>query len=102
MFSLQLLQGPRPAVVNSTAVTSSSSQMVSQPTPMSLKGVTSGYQSSVEHNACHIKSVFMPGSSPYDLPSISTGDGGDQTESHPLIGDSMDNVGDKQVLLEVK
>lgn len=71
--------------------------MVSQPTPVSLKGVTSGYPSSVEHTADHMKSVFMPGSSPYDLPAINTADGGDQTQSHPLIGGSMDDVGDKQV-----
>ncbi|KAL6128723.1 hypothetical protein ACLB2K_072078 [Fragaria x ananassa] len=91
-------QGPRPAGVNSAAVTSSSSQMVSQPTPVSLKGVTSGYPSSVEHTADHMKSVFMPGSSPYDLPAINTAYGGDQTQSHPLIGGSMDDVGDKQIV----
>ncbi|KAH0970619.1 hypothetical protein GBA52_022775 [Prunus armeniaca] len=44
--------GPRPAGVNSAAV---SSQMVSPQTPASLKGVTSGYRSSGELNACNMK-----------------------------------------------
>lgn len=102
MLSIPLLQGPRPASVNSAAV---SSQMVSPQTPASLKGVTSGYRSSGELNACNMKGVFIPSSSPYDLPSSArsqnssiVGDGGGQTDSHPLIGGSMDNVGDKQVL----
>ncbi|XP_021800272.1 beta-amylase 7-like isoform X3 [Prunus avium] len=95
-------QGPRPAGVNSAAV---SSQMVSPQTPASLKGVTSAYRSSGELNACNMKGVFIPSSSPYDLPSSArsqnssiVGDGGGQTDSHPLIGGSMDNVGDKQIV----
>ncbi|XP_034205624.1 beta-amylase 2, chloroplastic-like isoform X2 [Prunus dulcis] len=102
MLSIPLLQGPRPAGVNSAAV---SSQMVSPQTPASLKGVTSGYRSSGELNACNMKGVFIPSSSPYDLPSSArsqnssiVGDGGGQTDSHPLIGGSMDNVGDKQIV----
>ena len=102
---IELLQGPRLAGVNSAAVTSSSSQMVSPRTPASLKGVTSGYQSPGELNASNTKGVYLPSLSPYDLPSSArsqgssiVGDGAGQTESHPLIGGSMDNVGNKQVL----
>lgn len=87
-------------------VTSSSSHMVSQQSPpASLRGVTSGYQSSVEYNAGRMKSIYMPGSSPYDLSSSVrsqtsplVGDGVEHTESHPLVGSSMNTVGDKQVL----
>lgn len=106
MFSLQLWQGQRPAGATSAVVTSSSSHMVSQQSPpASLRGVTSGYQSSVEYNAGRMKSIYMPGSSTYDLSSsVRTqtsplvGDGGEHTESHPFVGSSMNTVGDKQVL----
>ncbi|CAN6711026.1 unnamed protein product [Malus baccata var. baccata] len=98
-------QGPRLAGVNSAAVTSSSSQIVSPRTPACLKGVTSGYQSPGELNASNTKGVYLPSLSPYDLPSSArsqgssiVGDGAGQTESHPLIGGSMDNVGNKQIV----
>lgn len=89
----------------SAVVTPSSSHMVSQQTPAaSLRGVTSGYQSSGEYNASSMKGVYMPNSSPYDLSSSTrsqtppmVGDGGEH-ESHPLIGGSMNTVDDKQVL----
>lgn len=90
----------------SAVMTPSSSHMVSQQTPAaSLRGVTSGYQSSGEYNASSMKGVYMPNSSPYDLSSSTrsqtppmVGDGGEQIESHPLIGGSMNTVDDKQVL----
>ncbi|CAN6568119.1 unnamed protein product [Malus baccata var. baccata] len=99
------LRGPRLAGVNSAAVTSSSSQIVSPRTPASLKGVTAGFQSPGELNACNTKGVYLPSLSTYDLPSSArsqgssiVGDGAGQTESHPLIGGSMDNVGNKQIV----
>lgn len=106
MFSLQLLQGTRPAAVNSAVVTSSSSHMVPQQTPTaSVRGVNSDYRNSVEYNACRMKGVYVPNASAYDL-STSTrsqtssmvGDGGEQTEIHPLISGSIDTVDDKQVV----
>ncbi|RVX09987.1 Beta-amylase 7 [Vitis vinifera] len=98
---------PRPAGGTSTAVvTSSSSHLVQQQTPpTSLRGVSSGYRSSVEYNASRMKGVFVPASSPYDVsPSsrshsaVVMGDRGGQAENHPLIGGSMDAVDDKQVV----
>lgn len=100
-------QVPRPAGGTSTAVvTSSSSHLVQQQTPpTSLRGVSSGYRSSVEYNASRMKGVFVPASSPYDVsPSsrshsaVVMGDRGGQAENHPLIGGSMDAVDDKQVV----
>lgn len=87
-------------------VTSSSSHMVSQQTPpTSLRGVSSGYRSSVEYNTCQMKGVFMPTPSPYDLspiaqsqPSALVEDGGEQTENQSQIGGSMNAVSDKQVI----
>jgi beta-amylase len=99
-------QGSRPAGGTSAAVTSSSSHLVSQQTPpASLRGVSPGYQTSVEYSTCSMKGVFMPNPSPYDL-SASTqpqipavvGEGGEQTESNLHIGGSMDIINDKQVL----
>lgn len=107
-FSLLPFQVPRPAGGTSTAVvTSSSSHLVQQQTPpTSLRGVSSGYRSSVEYNASRMKGVFVPASSPYDVsPSsrshsaVVMGDRGGQAENHPLIGGSMDAVDDKQVKL---
>ncbi|EOX95971.1 hypothetical protein QUC31_005312 [Theobroma cacao] len=99
-------QGSRPAAGTSAGMTSSSSQMVSQPTPpTSLRGVSSGYRTSVDYNACRMKGVFMPTPSPYDLSSSArsqssgmVGDGGEQTESLPLIAGSMEAVNNKQVI----
>ena len=81
--------------------------MVSQQTPpTSLQGVFSGYHTSAEFNACRMKGVFMPtpSPSPYDLSSSArsqsssmVGDGGEQTESLPLVADSMEVINDKQV-----
>ena len=103
-LSIELLQGARLAGVNSAPVTSSS-QMVSPHTPACLKGGTSSYQSPGELNACNTKGVYLPSLSPYELPSSArsqssslVGEGACQTESHPLVGGSMDNIGDKQVL----
>lgn len=76
-----------------------------QTTPTSLKGATSGYRSSIEYNAGRLKGVFMPAPTPYDLTSGSQsqsssmmGSEEEQRDSHPLIGCSMDNVDEKQVL----
>ena len=107
-FSLPPFQVSRPAGGTSTAVvTSSSPHLVQQQTPpTSLRGVSSGYRSSVEYNATPMKGVFVPASSPYDVsPSprshsaVVVQDRGGQAENHPLIGGSMDTVDDKQVEL---
>ena len=86
--------------------TSSSSQMVQQQTPpASLRAVATGYQSSLEFNESRMRGVYMPSSSPYDISTIAqsqtstmAGDGGEQTESHPLIGGSINAIDDKQVV----
>ncbi|XWS32187.1 hypothetical protein CRYUN_Cryun23aG0139100 [Craigia yunnanensis] len=99
-------QGSRPAGGTSAGMTSSSSQMVSQQAPpTSLPGASSGYCTSAEYNACHMKGVFMPTPSPYDLSSSArsqssgmVGDGGEQTESLPLIAGSMEVINDKQII----
>ncbi|KAL9348324.1 hypothetical protein Peur_059690 [Populus x canadensis] len=99
-------QGSRPAGGTSAAVTSSSSHLVSQPTPPgSLRGVSPGHRTSVEYNSCRMKGVFIPNPSPYDL-SASTqsqtpgmvGEGREQTESDPRVGGSMDTINDKQIV----
>lgn len=86
-------------------VTSSSSHMVSQQTPStSLRGVSSGYRSSVEYNTCQMKGVFMPTPSPYDLSPIAQSqpslveDGREQTEIQSHVGGPVDAVSDKQVI----
>ncbi|XP_028770299.1 beta-amylase 7 [Neltuma alba] len=99
-------QGQRPAGGTSTVVTSSASHMASQQTtPTSLKGATSGCRSSSEYNASRLKGVFMPAPTPYDLTSGSQsqsssmmGSGEEQRDNHPLIGCSMDNVDEKQIV----
>ncbi|XP_052874371.1 beta-amylase 7 isoform X1 [Gossypium arboreum] len=97
-----------PAAGTSAGMTSSSSQMVSQqipPPPATLQGVSSGYRTTVEYNACRMKGVFMPTPSPYDLsstaPAQSSGvvaDGGEQTERLPLIAGSLQVINDKQII----
>ncbi|MED6152906.1 hypothetical protein PIB30_096415, partial [Stylosanthes scabra] len=97
------LRGQRPTGGNSAVVTPSS-PVPSQPTPSaSIRGVASGYRSSLEYNTCQTKGVFMPTPSPYDLSSSSrsqtsmVGDGELQRENQPLVGSgSMDTVNEKQ------
>ncbi|KAJ9171374.1 hypothetical protein P3X46_014757 [Hevea brasiliensis] len=105
-FPSRSQQNSRPVGGTSAAATSSSTHLVSQQTPSaSLRGISPGCRTSVDYNSCRLKGVFMPTPSPYDL-STSTqsqnsammGDGGEQTESHPLIGGSLDTVNDKQVV----
>uniref|UniRef100_A0A5B6Z987 Beta-amylase n=2 Tax=Davidia involucrata TaxID=16924 RepID=A0A5B6Z987_DAVIN len=92
--------------MSTTVVTSSSSRMPLQQTPpASLRGISSEYQSSVEYNACHLKGVLVPSSTPYVVPSSArsqtsamVGEGGEGTENHPLIGGSMDTVDNKQLV----
>ncbi|KAG8653577.1 beta-amylase 7 isoform X3 [Manihot esculenta] len=99
-------QNPRPLGGTSAGAISSSTHLVSQQTPSaSLRGVSPGYRPSVEYNSSRLKGVFVPAPSPYDLPtstqsqnSAMMGDGGEQTESHPLISGSLDNVNDKQIV----
>jgi len=93
-----------PAGGNSAVVTSSSTHVPSQQPPsVSLKGVASGYVSTLEYNACQIKDVFIPSPSPYDLSSSSrsqtsmVGDGETQRDNPPLIGGSIDTINEKQV-----
>lgn len=98
--SLQLLQVPRPAggTTPTPAIAPSSSHMpLPQTPPASLQGISSGYQNTVEYNACQMKGVFVPSSSPYDIPSnvrahtsAMVEEGGD-TQNDPLIGGSVNN-----------
>nr|XP_025696175.1 beta-amylase 7 isoform X3 [Arachis hypogaea] len=98
-------QGQRPTGGNSAVVTPSS-PVPSQPTPSaSIRGVASGYRSSLEYNTCQTKGVFMPTPSPYDLSSSSrsqtsmVGDGELQRDNQPLVGSgSMDTVHEKQII----
>ncbi|KMT20486.1 hypothetical protein BVRB_1g004730 isoform A [Beta vulgaris subsp. vulgaris] len=91
-----------PAAMSSPA----SSQMLPQQTQSAtFKGVCPGYQNSVEYNACQIKGVFVPTASPYDVSSSShshasstVGSRGEGTDNHPLIGSSVDAMGNKQVV----
>ncbi|KAF5451589.1 hypothetical protein F2P56_026682 [Juglans regia] len=99
-------QGSRPVGGGAAVVTSSPSQMVSQHSPSaSVRGVASGYQSSVEYNAGRMKGVYIPSSSPYDLSSSArshtsslVGDVGEPIENHPLIGGSINSIDDKQIV----
>ncbi|GAV92042.1 Glyco_hydro_14 domain-containing protein/DUF822 domain-containing protein [Cephalotus follicularis] len=96
----------RPTGGSTTVVTSPSSPMVSQQTPStSLRGVSSGFRTTMEYNSCRMKGVFMPTTSSYDIcpssrsqTSAMVGEGGEQTENHPLIGGSIDIVNDKQIV----
>ncbi|KAE8693828.1 Beta-amylase [Hibiscus syriacus] len=99
-------QGSRPAGGTSAGMTSSPSQIPSQQAPpTSLQGVSSGYCTSVEYNACHMKGVFLPTPPPYDLSSSAhsqssdmAGNGGERSESLPLIAGSMEAINDKQLI----
>ncbi|KAM7511988.1 hypothetical protein LguiB_010863 [Lonicera macranthoides] len=93
-------QVPRTAggTTSTPAVAPSSSHMPPPQTPpASLQGISSGYQNMVEYNACQMKGVFVPSSSPYDIPtnvgahtSAMMEEEGD-TQNDPLIGGSVDN-----------
>lgn len=99
-------QGSRPVGGTSAAMNSSSSHLVSQQNtpPASLRGVSPGYQTSVEYNSCRMKGVFTPTPSPYDVsagvqpqtPGM-VGEG-KQTLPHSLVGGPMDSINNKQVL----
>lgn len=74
-----------------------------QTPPVSLGGISSSYQSTVEYNACQMKDIFVPSSSPYDVSSSApsqtpamVGEGLD-AQNDPLIGASMDAVDNRQV-----
>ncbi|KAJ6334867.1 hypothetical protein OIU78_011671 [Salix suchowensis] len=96
-------QGSRPVGGTSAAVTSSSYLVSQQTPPASLRGVSPGYQTSVEYNTCRMRGVFMPNPSPYNLSANTqsqipaVGEGGEQTESDLHIGGSMDTINDKQI-----
>lgn len=71
--------------------------------PTSLRGISPGYRSTVDHNPGHIKGVFVPPSSPYDVSSSTRsqtsamiGDGG-ELQTDPLLGGSIDSVDNRQV-----
>ena len=73
-------------------------------TPPPLKGVATGYQSSVDYNACRMKGVYVPNSSPYDIStsgpsqtSTMVGDRVEQSDSQHFVGGSIDAIDDKQV-----
>ncbi|GFY92564.1 beta-amylase 7 [Actinidia rufa] len=100
-------QGTRPAGgTSATPLTSASSHVPMQQNPSaSLRGICSGNKSSVEYNACHMKGVFVPTSSPYDVSSSSRSQtavmvaaGGEGAQNYPLIAGSMDTVDNRQVV----
>ncbi|KAJ4826390.1 Beta-amylase 7 [Turnera subulata] len=98
-------QGPKPVGGSSQVVTSSSSQLVTQQAShTSLRGISPGYRTSVDYNSSRMKGVFVPNPSPYDLSTTASqtsgmvGELGEQTESHPRIGGSMDAFTDKQIV----
>ncbi|CAI9101835.1 OLC1v1039252C1 [Oldenlandia corymbosa var. corymbosa] len=101
-------QGSRPASGPTTpAVQSTPSVIPAQQTPpVSLRSISSPtFQSTIDYNACQLKSVFVSNSSPYDeSSSIRTqssslvGDGGDIHD--PLLGGSIDSI-DKQQIVEM-
>ncbi|XP_063937179.1 beta-amylase 7 isoform X2 [Daucus carota subsp. sativus] len=98
-------QGTKPAAVTpTTVVTSSSTQMTPQQTsPASLGGMSSSYQSTVEYNACQMKDIFVPSSSPYDVTSNAPSQTsallveGLDVQDDPIIGGSMDAVDNRQL-----
>ncbi|GAB4844484.1 Beta-amylase 7 [Ancistrocladus abbreviatus] len=97
-------QGTRPAGGVSTSAGASSSNMMPQQTPPSLRGVASGFRSTVKYNACEMRGVFVPTSSPYDVSSGSqshsssmVGGGGERIEDHPLVGGSIHAINNKQL-----
>ncbi|WOH09476.1 hypothetical protein DCAR_0728933 [Daucus carota subsp. sativus] len=100
-------QGTKPAAVTpTTVVTSSSTQMTPQQTsPASLGGMSSSYQSTVEYNACQMKDIFVPSSSPYDVTSNAPSQTsallveGLDVQDDPIIGGSMDAVDNRQVVI---
>ncbi|PSS24299.1 Beta-amylase [Actinidia chinensis var. chinensis] len=100
-------QGTRPAGgTSATPLTSASSHVPMQQNPSaSLRGICSGNKSSAENNACHMKGVFVPTSSPYDVSSSSRSQmaamvaaGGEGAQNYPLIAGSMDTVDNRQVV----
>ncbi|KAL2460691.1 Beta-amylase 7 [Abeliophyllum distichum] len=100
------VQGTRPAGGTSPAlVTLSSPQTTAEHTsPTSLRGISPGYQSTVNYNASHMKGSFVPTSSPYDVSSSARsqtsamiGDGGGM-QSDPPLGGSIDSVENRQVI----
>lgn len=80
--------------------------MASQQTPStSIRGVSCGFRSLPEYNACRMKGVFLPNSPPYDASpnarcqsSSLVGDAGEQPGGHPLISSSVDAVDGMQVV----
>lgn len=74
-----------------------------QMSPASLGGMSSSYQSTGEYNACQMKDIFVPCSSPYDVTSNAPSQTsallaeGLDVHDDSIIGGSMDPVGNRQV-----
>ncbi|XP_010523740.1 PREDICTED: beta-amylase 7 [Tarenaya hassleriana] len=97
-------QGTRPPGGSSTAGASLSSQMASQQTsPPALRGLSPGFKSSGEFNSCHMKGVFVPTPSPYDLSPTGITQPAEmvssvnKTEALPHAGSTVDAINAKQV-----
>ncbi|XP_057980650.1 beta-amylase 2, chloroplastic-like isoform X2 [Malania oleifera] len=94
------------AGASTTVLTSSSPMMPQQTPPGPIRGISPGYQNSMECNASgRMKSVFVPPSSPIDATtnarpqtSVMVGDGGEKAENNPLICSSLHTLNDKQVV----
>lgn len=104
IISLLLVKGTKPAGgASATALTSTSSHVLVQQTPLaSSRGICPGYKSSMDYPSCDMKGAFVHTSSPYDGSSSSQSQTAAMVETvaaaenHPLVGGSMDPV-DKQV-----
>ncbi|KZV57643.1 beta-amylase 7 [Dorcoceras hygrometricum] len=98
-------QVARPTAAPSVTVTSLSTHMpVQHNSPPSLRGMAPGHQNTADHNTSHMKGVFLPTSSPYDVSpaersqtSAIVGDGGDM-QTDPLLGGPINTVDNRQVV----
>ncbi|XP_074382196.1 beta-amylase 7-like isoform X2 [Apium graveolens] len=100
-------QSTKPAAVTPTTVVTSSSSLMppQQMSPASLGGMSSSYQSTGEYNACQLKDIFVPCSSPYDVTSNAPSQTsallaeGLDVHDDSIIGGSMDAVNNRQVVI---
>ncbi|XP_073038359.1 beta-amylase 7-like [Primulina eburnea] len=98
-------QVARPTAAPSATMTSSSTHMPLQHTsPPSLRDIPPDHQNTVSHDASHVKGVFFPTSSPYNVSPVDRsqtsaiiGDGGEM-KNDPLLGGPINTVDNRQVV----
>lgn len=103
-YLFQHHQVARPTAAPSTTVTSSSAHIpVRHTSPPSLRGMPPDHQNTSGHNASHMKGVFLPTSSPYDVSPVDRsqtsaiiGDGREM-QNDPLLGGAINTVDNRQV-----